>query len=195
MTNKYTKEFEEIERKYEGLINIAKDYMKRVDDPKHSISHMESVVRYVKEILTYDLKVDKEVCILGAYFHDVGRIEGAEGHAKRSAKMIEEVLRQTNFKEDFIQKCIKAIENHGWDEMPETLEGIVIRDADKIDFVGISRWKNCIENNCKFGDILDLLPTMRKELLKLECSKEIFDREIGILIRYLHNIIYNIEGE
>ncbi len=43
--------------------------------------------------------------------------------------------------------------------------------------------------------VKELLPTIRKDILKLECSKEIFDREIGNLIRYLHNIIYKIEEE
>ncbi len=195
MEERYVKEFEEIETKYKELINIAKDYMSKVDDPKHSTSHVESVVKYVKEILTYDLEVDKEVCILCAYWHDVGRIKTKEGHAKLSAEMLEEKLRNQNYDKEFIEKCVKAIENHGWVDMPETLEGIVIRDADKIDFVGIPRWKNCIENDCKFTKILDLLPTIRKDILKLECSKEIFDREIGILVRYLHNIIYKIEEE
>ena len=74
---------------------------------------------------------------------------------------------------------------------PETLEGIIIRDADKIDFVGINRWKECIENGCRFEKILELLPTLRKDILKLEVSKEIFDREIGNLIAFLHDQIFN----
>lgn len=187
------KEFKIIENKYEKLINIAKDYMSKVDDPKHSTDHMNSVVKYTKEILKFEKEADKEVCIVSAYWHDVGRLYIEKGHAKLSAKMIQEEMRKENYDEEFIEKCVKAISNHGWSENPETLEGIIIRDADKIDFVGISRWKNCIENDCKFVKILDLLPTLRKDILKLECSKEIYDREIGLLIRYLHNIIFKID--
>ena len=195
MEENLIKEFERIEKKYEFLINIAKDYMSKVDDIKHSTGHMEAVVKYVKEILAYETNADKEVCILGAYWHDVGRITADEGHAKLSAEMLKKELQKQNYDEEFIAKCIKAIEKHSWKETPETLEGIIIRDADKIDFVGVSRWKNCIENNCRFKKLTNLLPTMRKDLLKLECSREIYDREIGILIRYLHNIIFKVEGE
>lgn len=186
------KEYEIIENKHKELINIAKDYMRKVDDPKHSISHMESVVKYVKEILEVEEEADKEVCIISAYWHDVGRIYGPKGHAVLSAKMIQEEMQKQNYDETFIQKCVKAIENHSLSKSPETLEGIIVRDADKIDFVGISRWKSCIENNCKFHKILDNIKVLRKDILKLEISREIFDREIGELIKYLHNIIFKI---
>lgn len=186
-------EFEAIEEKYKNLISIAKDYMSKVDDPKHSTTHMESVVKYVKEILEFEKTADKEVCILSAYWHDVGRLHGEKGHAGLSAEMMQEEMKKQNYDEEFIEKCVKAISNHGWYETPETLEGIIIRDADKIDFVGIPRWKSCIENDCQFKKILDLLPTLRKDILRLECSREIYDREVGILIRYLHNIIFKID--
>lgn len=188
-------EYKIIEEKHKKLISIAKDYMSKVDDPKHSTDHMESIVKYTKEILEFEKEADKEVCIISAYWHDVGRISKEKGHAKLSAKMIQEEMQKQNYDEEFIEKCVKAIINHGWAEQPDTLEGIIIRDADKIDFVGIARWKNCIENDCKFRKILDLLPTLRKDILKLDCSREIYDREIGLLIRYLHNKIFKIEGE
>ncbi len=34
---------------------------------------------------------------------------------------------------------------------------------------------------------------MREELLKLDASKRIFDREIGKLVVFLHNKVFNIE--
>ena len=66
-------EFEQIEEKNKGLIEEAINMMKQVPDPKHSLSHMESVVAYTKEILLRTEKADKEVCIISAYWHDVGR--------------------------------------------------------------------------------------------------------------------------
>lgn len=182
--------FDEIENKYKDLIEKARDMMEKVPDPKHSVSHMESVVKYTKEILQSDIEADKEVCILSAYWHDVGRIEGEKGHALLSAEILKNELEQAGYEKEFIENCYKAICKHGWYEMPETIEGKIIRDADKIDFVGIGRWKACIENNCKFTKILDMLPTLRKEIFEFEISKEIFDREIGLLIRYLHDIIF-----
>ena len=185
------KDFNEIENKFSKLIKKAIEIMDKVPDPKHSVSHMRSVVKYTKEILSVELGADIEVCILSAYWHDVGRIKGEKGHALLSAEMLKEELIKENYDKNFIDKCYLAIYKHGWKEQPETVEGKIIKDADKIDFVGISRWKNCIENNCRFYKILDLLPTLRKDIFEFEISKEIFDREIGILVRYLHDLIFN----
>ncbi len=104
-------ELAQIEQKYKILLQKAIEIMKEVPDSKHSLSHMESVVQYTKEIL-------------------------------------------------------------------ETVE-----EADK---------EECIQTNCRFHKILELLPSLRKDLLKLECSKEIFDREIGKLVVYLHDRIFGV---
>ena len=65
------KYIEYIEKQYVALINKAKELMKQVPDPKHSTSHMESIVKYTKEILEYEPNANKEVCIISAYWHDV----------------------------------------------------------------------------------------------------------------------------
>lgn len=184
-------DFEKIEEKHQVLLQKAAKIMETVSDPKHSISHMYSVVNYTKEILS-QIEADKEVCIISAYWHDVGRSQLDKGHAKLSAEMLRTEMQNLGYDDEVVEKCYKAVCKHGWNEQPETLEGIIIRDADKIDFVGIGRWSQCIENDCKFTKILDLLPTMRKELLRLDCSKEIFDREIANLVEFLHNKVFNL---
>ena len=183
-------EFQEIEEKHRKLIEKAIELMKEVNDSKHSLSHVEAVVAYTKEIIEKVDEADKEVCILSAYWHDVGRKIQDKGHAQISAELMREEMRKLGYEEKMIHQCYQAVYKHGWKEEPETLEGRIIRDADKIDFVGIGRWKQCIEENCHFHKILELLPTMRKELLKLEVSREIFDREIGRLVVYLHDKIF-----
>lgn len=65
------KEFDNIIEKHKVLIEKAINFMQQVQDPKHSISHMESVVKYTKEILQYEEHANKEVCIISAYWHDV----------------------------------------------------------------------------------------------------------------------------
>lgn len=58
--------------KNKNLIDKAVEIMKQVNDLKHSLFHMESVVRYTIEILRHEEKANKEVCIISAYWHDVG---------------------------------------------------------------------------------------------------------------------------
>lgn len=183
------KNYEEIYNKHKILIEKAIDIMKLVEDPKHSLSHVLQVVEYTKEILK-DIEADNEVCIISAYWHDVGRLKQDKGHALISAEMLKKWMQQLNYESNIIDKCYKAICKHGWHEEPETIEGIIIRDADKIDFVGIGRWDECIKTKCKFNKILTLLPTMREELLRLDASKAIYDREIVKLVVFLHNQIF-----
>lgn len=187
MKNQYL----EIEKKHETLIKIAIEKMKLSKDAKHNLVHILDVVEYTKEILETESKANKEVCIIAAYWHDVGRLQKGEGHELISANELKTEMEKQNYSTMFIEDCYKAIYKHSWKEEPETLEGIIVRDADKIDFVGINRWKECIKNDCRFGKILELLPTLRKDILKLKISKEIFDREIGKLVAFLHNNIYN----
>lgn len=187
-------ELSQIEQSNKELLQKAVEIMKTVPDFKHSLSHMESVVQYTKEILETVEEANKEVCLISAYWHDVGRKIQNEGHAKISADMLQEEMKNLEYDDELIRKCYLAIYKHGWKEEPETLEGIIIRDADKIDFVGIGRWKECIETNCSFHKILELLPRMRKDLLKLEISKKIFDREIAKLVVYLHDVIFKIDS-
>lgn len=186
-------ELKEIEKKHNVLIQKAIEIMKQVSDPKHSLSHIESVVGYTKEILKNMEEADKEVCIISAYWHDVGRMVQEKGHAEISANRLQEEMRSLGYDESFIQKCYQAIYKHSWKKKPETLEGIIIRDADKIDFVGIGRWKVCIEMDCRFSKILELLPMVRSDILKLECSKAIFDGEIAKLVVYLHDKVFEIK--
>ena len=53
--------------------------------------------------------------------------------------------------------------------------------------------EKCIEEQNKCNSILELLPTLRSELLQLECSRKIYDREVSKLIKYLHDIIFDVK--
>ena len=175
----------EVEEKYRELIEYAVEIMSKIEDPKHSISHMKSVVKYTKQILEEEKDADKEVCIISAYFHDVGRFFQDEGHEKISADLLVKKMRELGYDDILIDSCYKAIINHSWKDKPETLEGLIIRDADKIDFVGINRWERCIKNNISMDDIIELLPTLRNDILSLEISRKIYDIERAKLIKYL----------
>ena len=44
--------------------------------------------------------------------------------------------------------------------------------------------------NNKLKSILELLHKLRNELLMLESSRKIYDKEVAKLIKYLHNLIF-----
>ena len=62
-----------------------------IKDYEYNINHMNDVVSYTKELLNnINLEINIDVCIISAYWHDVGRIKINEGHEKLSAEMLKE---------------------------------------------------------------------------------------------------------
>jgi len=184
-------EYNKIIQKHKILIDRAIEIMKTVDDLRHSLFHVESVVKYTMKILQYEEKANKEVCIISAYWHDVGRSIQSKGHSLISGDMLKEEMEKLKYDKEFIEQCYLAVYKHGHKAMPETLEGIIVRDADKIDFVGIDRWKIAIEKNKRFTQIIENMPILRNGILQLEISRKIYDREIVELVKYLHDVVFD----
>lgn len=174
----------EIEGKYKGLINKALEIMEDLDDPVHGIEHMRGVVDNTITLLNNQNEADKEVCILSAYWHDVGRKYGKEGHELKSAEMLKQELMSLNYDNDFIEKCYKAIYKHGEKTIPDTLEGIIVRDADKLDDFGIKRWKECINRNVRTPRIILGL----KDKLTLDYSKRLYNEIVEEWLEFLREI-------
>ncbi len=184
--------FEKIENKHKSIIEIAKKYMNSINDKEHDINHMEDVVNYTKELLEkIELDIDKEVCIISAYWHDVGRCKDSGMHEKISAEMLKEELEKNKYDNEFISKCYQAIENHKWNMNPKTVEGLLIKDADKLSWIGPKRWLNCIENKQNLDEIVKLLPRLKKEFLHFEESKKIYDRDIVNLVGILYKEMFH----
>lgn len=72
---------------------------------------------------------------------------------------------------------------------PKSIEGKILKDADKLSFLGINRWNNCIRNNYKLIEIIQLLPKLKNEILCLDESKKIYDEAMIVLIKFLHDYI------
>ena len=177
----------DIELKYEKLITKAKEYMKTINDYEHDINHMYDVVNYTKELInTIKLDINKEVCIISAYWHDVGRTKQNEGHEVLSAEMLKEQMIELGYDNKLINECYVAIENHKWNMVPKTLEGLIVKDADKLAWIGMGRWKSCLTNKQDLNEIIKLLPRLKQEILYFDESKNIYDRDIVKLVELLY---------
>lgn len=186
----------DIEYKHEDLIAIAKKYMSTIQDSCHNIHHMNDVVAYTKELLNeLETKKNPEVCMIGAYWHDVGRIKLDVGHEELSAKMLRQHMLEMNYDDEFIEACCEAIRYHKWNMSPKTIEGLIIKDADKLAFLGSERWSACLEQGQRLDDIIQLLPRLRNELLYFEVSRKIYDREIVRIMRLLYDRHYGDRRE
>lgn len=188
-------EYIEIENKHKQIIDLAKKYMESINDSEHDINHMNDVVGYTKELLNIlDVKVNIDACIISAYWHDVGRTKANDGHEKLSAEMLKKVMLDLNYDETLINDCYVAIENHKWNMQPKSTEGLIIKDADKLAFLGEGRWESCLVNHQKLDELIKLLPKLRNEILYFDESKAIYDRDIVNLIKVLYDKCF-ITGE
>lgn len=179
-------DFDLIEDKYRELIDYAKTQMSHFQDFEHDLGHIEDVVFYVKKLLSVlNTNADEGVCILCAYWHDIGRLQGADGHEQRSAEMLKEELIKRNFEKSFIEKCYEAIRYHKYNMTPLTIEGQILKDADKLAWIGLNRWESCINNGQKLDSIINLLPKLRNEILFFDESKKIYDEEIVKLVQFI----------
>lgn len=172
------------------LIGRSTTLMRGIEDPEHNGEHIKDVVRYVEEIMDRledcGVAFNRDVCIIAAYWHDVGRVVQVKGHEKLSAEMLASEMETLGYDGEFVTKCYKAIEAHKWNMQPSTIEGFILRDADKIAWLGINRWKECIKHGKELNDITELLPKLREEILHFECSREIYDKALIELFCYVY---------
>lgn len=180
-----------IEEKHKKLINIAKEYMLKISDVEHNIEHVQDVLEYLEILLdNCDENIDKEVCIIAAYWHDVGRIEKNEGHEELSTNLMINTMKELGYDNNFINNCSEAVRYHGFGMFPKTKEGLIVQDADKIAWVGSRRWKICLTNRKKLDSIIEKLPKLRNEILHFEVSRRIYDKEIVKIATMIYYELY-----
>ncbi len=185
--------FENIREKYKDLIDIAIAKMASMTDFEHNQRHTLDVVGFCEKILQkLDNKdIDAECAILSAFWHDVGRTIQAKGHEKLSAQMLRDLLLEKDYDKAFAEKCYLAIENHKHCDIPTTLEGHLVKDGDKIAFLGEGRWQECIDNGQSLDSIVENLHRVRNEYLYFEESRAIYDEQIVNIFRYLYKQLKN----
>ena len=172
------------------IINDAKKLLKKSNDKYHDTNHTKAVVANAKLLQKFYPGTSKEIIIISAWWHDVGRLYQQQGHEKISAELVIKELQKFNYKKDFIESVFKAIESHNWNANPQTIEGKIIRDADKLDFININRWKRAIRAHQyqHVEDTNDLLIGLRDKLLTLPESKKIYDKRFPSFSKFYNQI-------
>lgn len=177
---------------YKDIIEIAKSYLVKIKDYEHNIHHTEDVVEFCEMLfakLPKDISYDKDCVLVSAWWHDVGRLKKDVGHEQLSAELLKNVLIKNGHSVQFAEKCYKAIEFHKWNMTPTTIEGLILKDADKLGWIGLRRWSQCLQNGQQLNAIVNLLPKLRNEILHFNESREIYDSQIVKLV----NLIYDMK--
>lgn len=152
--------------------------------------HVNDVINKIQKLLTLvETDVDVSVCIIAAYWHDVGRIVVDDSHEVMSSEMLRATMISIGkYSEDFINKCTDAVRCHGrYTNLPESIEGIILRDSDKLAYIGINRWSFALDSLVDMNKTFVVLDNARNKMLLLEESKILWDIEVRKLIEYLYN--------
>lgn len=98
----------------------------------HNFKHAKAVVKACKEIGTAShlSAEDLEVVAFAAWFHDVGYVEGMEGHEERSIEMASSFLREGRYPEEKIAQVAQCIRATKLPQRPNNLLEQVLCDAD-----------------------------------------------------------------
>ena len=117
---------EEIKPKYKSFDNA------------HSIAHFNFVtkncIEYSKELIKQGNEVNLEIAYVVGAFHDIGIINGREGHALSSGIIVRNDSRLKDFyDEETIEMIAQAVEDHSshLTYEPRSIYGKIVADADR----------------------------------------------------------------
>ncbi len=115
-----------------------------MDDAVHDKLHIYRVLNYALRIIDEgNLNVDKDIIIAAALLHDIGRSAESENHslchAVVGADMAYTFLKSCGYPEDFclrVSRCVLTHRKGGKQDKPDSVEAMIIFDADKLDLIG-----------------------------------------------------------
>lgn len=178
---------------YTTSIVKAKSYYDDIDDVIHDWEHSVRVAtnaRLIADNLGYE---DKDFLTLCALWHDTARTKQSEGHEEQSAIWAEKDLLARGVDKETAEKAYDAIRFHKSSAKPTTIEGKIIRDADKLDIFNVSRWKKCAVAGWKkeyIDDLVKTVETMGKypNAFNYEFTKELFKQRVPGFLRYYESV-------
>lgn len=122
----------------QAIIDLAEEHLQH---PSWGARHSERNYRLASELAAAEgLTIDPQVLWAAAYLHDWGGLEPFEvegvPHQERSVELAEPFLREAGFPMEKWPAVRDAILGHVPGGQPTTPEGIVLHDADLLDFTG-----------------------------------------------------------
>ena len=124
------------------LDSIKNEAIRIMDnDPAHDFEHVMRVYNNAQKIIKKE-KVNPKLVLSAVLLHDIVSYPKSSKRSKfssiDSAKQSKIILKKYNFTKDEIVLISDAIRDHSFSQnkIPETLEGKILQDADRLDALG-----------------------------------------------------------
>lgn len=138
----------------------------------HGLDHTIRVTRLCEHIGTAE-KANLQILIPAALLHDIARPheeETGSPHEIEGARISEKLLNEIGFNHEYIPAVIHAIKAHRYrsELIPETLEAMILSDADKLDAIGaVGIARAFMTAGEREGDLQDGVDHIHEKLLNL----------------------------
>lgn len=168
-------------------IEKAQTYIVLLEDTFHDHVHIQSVVDTSLRIAKL-FPVDPDIIEISAWWHDVGRFYCRAGHEQVSAVLAYGSLRRMGFDGNTAETVYNAIVHHNGN--PETIEGMIIYDADNLDIISVPRWKRAL----KTGNLIHIEDVIEEagrvdEILLLDASRVVYEDMAENFKSYVETLI------
>jgi uncharacterized protein len=135
---------------------------------QYGLDHSLRLIALVKQ-LAVGRAYNEDVIVFSAYVHDFGGYsrfaQPGKDHASRSMEILPEFLSKFDFSEVENAMISETVAKHHSKAAPESLEAILFRDADAIDFLG---YISVARNLMRFGkDMPKALDAIRRHYATL----------------------------
>jgi uncharacterized protein len=179
------------------------EYIRENARPVDKFSHQERIHDLTK-LVGAGQAYDDDIVFAAAWMHDLGvfighRPEDPQALVKWDSKAytvgrVPAVLGQLGFPHEKIPAVIQAIAGHLPGDNPQTLEGIILRDADILEQLGAAGILRCvckIGRDTRFQIFPDALRSLQKALgtlpplLRLETSRKLSEPRFAVLKTFL----------
>lgn len=179
---------------YQASIAHAKSLYDGFYDVIHDWQHSERVAGnalVLADELGYE---DKDFLKLCALWHDAARTQGFTiGHEEEGALMAQSDLLARGVSADIAARAYETIRHHKSSSSPTSIEGKIIRDADKLDIFTVARWQKCAEAGWTEEYVDDLRRTVAAhgkypDAFTYEYTKQQFEKRLPEFLDYYDSI-------
>lgn len=162
-----------------------------------------SLTRAIGEDLTYD----DDIVYAAAWLHDIGVFVGNRpedpdqlsrwDHVTYACNRATTILHETGFPPEKIPAVLDAIRTHQPHDDPQTLEAVILRDADileQLGGIGILRAVSKVGRDTRYARFSEITPVLRKAVtelpskLRLERARELAAPKIRLLTEFLAGV-------
>ncbi len=179
--------------------NFARRALEEGDQGSHSFEHVLRVRQLCLRIGQKE-KASLDVLEAAALLHDIGRPREAitgVSHAITGADMAVAFLATTAFPKEKLERVASAIRTHRFSEnlTPESLEGEILSDADKLDAMGaLGLARTIAESLVRQRGLEGVIQHICQKLLKLrdrmytKTGKMLAEPRHNFLVSFMHQI-------